>query len=480
MASDEEEEDWSVAAGRAVAQEQREQQELQKQQKVQQQQQAKANHTNGEDDEDDDEDDEYKDVDSSGHTFIAPEVVLESGRVLREVQVRYRTFGRLNASRSNCIVACHALTGNASLDAWWGSMLGQGRLFDDTQMYIVCANILGSCYGTCGPTSADPATGRPYGRDFPDVTVRDSVGLHLQLVKEHLRVRRVACVIGGSLGGMQTLEWACLGGPDFVGAIIPMCCGAFHHPWQIGISETQRLAIYADPDWNDGDYLATGGPRPSRGLSVARAMAMISYRSHAGYGRKFARKLAKPKNGAAGAGQAADGQAAGPAAPAAPVAGPAAPADQRAPAEATAAAASEDSRRLFEVEGYLRHQGAKFCQRFDALSYVKVTRMMDSHDVGRGRPGGAEGVLARLAQPVLVVSVQSDNLYPPAEQTFLHEHLPNATLFLVESDHGHDGFLLDQEAIMPAALEFLNEHVYAALEQQPQQQLDQQERVAKL
>ncbi|CAK9027176.1 Homoserine O-acetyltransferase (HAT) (Homoserine transacetylase) (HTA) [Durusdinium trenchii] len=375
------------------------------------------------DGEEDDDEDEYKNIDWSGETFVAGDMELENGRVLKRPQVRYRTFGTLNKTSKNGSVVCHALTGNASLDDWWGGMLGEGKLFDSSKMFIVCANILGSCYGTCGPTSVNPDTGKVYGSTFPDVTIRDSVRLHMQLVREHLGVRRVACVIGGSLGGMQTLEWAYLGGADgFVGAIIPMCCGGYHHPWQIGISESQRLAIYADPNWQDGKYLDLGRQGPTSGLSVARSIAMITYRSHPGYVRKFGRHEVAGKE--AGHGQ----------------------------------------ERFFEVEGYLRHQGNKFCGRFDALSYVKVTRMMDTHDMGRCRDGGVEASLRSIKQPTLIISVKSDILYPPSEQQFLHEHIPNSRLFEIDSDHGHDGFLLDQDHIMPEALKFLQEHVYGPLE----------------
>mmetsp|Transcript_5610 Transcript_5610/g.8710 ORF Transcript_5610/g.8710 Transcript_5610/m.8710 type:complete len:456 (-) Transcript_5610:960-2327(-) len=368
-----------------------------------------------------DEEDEYSKVDSSGETYVAESLELENGRVLNDVPVRYRTFGKLNESKTNCVVVCHALTGNASLDDWWGSMLGPGKLFDDSKMFIVCANILGSCYGTAGPTSDEPFTGKKYGDNFPDVTIRDSVSLHMKLVKEHLGVEHVSCVIGGSLGGMQALEWACIGGPDYVGAIITMCCGAYHHPWQIAISESQRQAIYADPAYKQGAYLSEGTPPPNIGLSVARSIAMITYRSHAGYNRKFGRELVTTEPGHHG------------------------------------------QEKHFQVERYLRHQGEKFCSRFDAHSYVKVTRMMDTHDVGRGREGGVTGTLGRLAQPMLIVSVDSDVLYPPAEQEFIHQYVPNSVLFKVDSDHGHDGFLLDQDKIMPAALKFLDTNVYSNL-----------------
>jgi len=369
------------------------------------------------DDEEDDAEDEYKNVDDRGETWVAEVVKLENGRELRDVQCRYRTYGRLNKERANALVVCHALTGNAALDEWWGNMFGPGRLFDDERMFVICANVLGSCYGTTGPSSINPENGERYGPSFPDVTIRDSVGLHIRLLKEHLKVESVACVVGGSLGGMQTLEWAVMGGPSFVKAIVPMSCGAFHHPWQIAISEVQRQAIYSDPHWHGG-YYHKNGVVPERGLVVARAMAMITYRSPAGYSRKFGRH------------------------------------------EVTRHPAGHGQDRFFQVESYLRHQGRKFVERFDAMSYVKVTRMMDTHDLGRDRAGGLEGVLKSISQPCLIISVASDVLYPREEQEFLHEHIPNSELFTINSDHGHDGFLLCQKEIMPVALNFLHAHVY--------------------
>ena len=197
--------------------------------------------------------DEYGAMDASGETFVHPrDFVLESGAVLKQAQVRYRTFGSLNSGRTNAMVVCHALTGNASLDSWWGDMLGAGKLFDTSKYFVICANVLGSCYGTTGPTETNPDTGKRYGTSFPDVTLRDSVRLHISMVREGLGVEEVAAVVGGSLGGMQALEWALLGGPSFVRKVVAMCCGPAHTAWQIAISESQRQAIYADPKWNGG------------------------------------------------------------------------------------------------------------------------------------------------------------------------------------------------------------------------------------
>ena len=355
---------------------------------------------------------EYGEMDSSGCSYVMPSLELECGQTLKEVEVRYRSYGELDSHKKNCMVVCHALTGNAALDVWWEDMFGAGKLFDPTKYFIVCANILGSCYGTCGPTSLNPETGKPYGADFPDVSVRDSVKLHISLVKDHLGVAEVACVVGGSLGGMQTLEWGLIGGPQFVKSLVVMCCGAYLHPWQLGLSEVQRQAIYADPLWNGGRY--SPDKPPHAGLSVARQVAMISYRSHAGYGEKFGRAVV---DAPAGNGQGT----------------------------------------YYQVEKYLRYQGTSFCSRFDALSYVKCTRLMDTHDVARGR-GSVGEALKRLTQPCLLLSISSDNLYPVPEQEELHKNLPNSEWHIIESNNGHDGFLLDQERILPICHRFLEKH----------------------
>jgi len=336
--------------------------------------------------------DEYGAMDSDGETYhYKGEFVLESGIKLLRPHVRYRTYGTLNTSRTNAMVVCHALTGNASLHSWWGDMLGPGKLFDTSTYFVICANVLGGCYGTTGPTEIDPATGKKYGSSFPDVSVRDSVRLHISMVKEGLRVNEVAAVVGGSMGGMQALEWALEGGPQFVRKVIAMCCGPTHTAWQIAISEAQRQAIYADPNWIGGDY-ADDSP-PHAGLSVARQIAMFTYRSPAAYEDKFGRNI---EDDSAGHGQ----------------------------------------RVFFRAESYLRYQGRKFLSRFDALSYVKCTRMMDSHDVGRGR-GGVEKALQSLVQPVLVVSVSSDGLYPPADQRRLDVSMKPGRVFAADAPCHH-------------------------------------------
>lgn len=325
-----------------------------------------------------------------------PEFTLESGRVLREVPVAYRTWGTLNAARDNAVVVCHALTGSADAESWWAPLFGPGRALDPERSFIICMNIPGSPYGSVSPLTPDPETGAPYGIDFPRITIRDTVALHRRLL-EKLGVQRVDLAIGGSMGGMQVLEWAFYG--DFVRALVPIAVGGRHTAWQIGWGEAQRQAIYADPNWQDGEY-APEAP-PEEGLATARMMAMISYRSHASFGTRFGRER-MPE-----------------------------PSDDSTP---------------FAVESYLRYQGKKLVGRFDARCYVRLTEQMDTHDVARGR-GAYRDVLAGIEQPTLVVGIDSDVLYPLAEQEELAEHLPRADLRVLSSPHGHDAFLIEGEAL---------------------------------
>ncbi|HSK75499.1 MAG TPA: homoserine O-acetyltransferase [Thermoanaerobaculia bacterium] len=300
---------------------------------------------------------------------------LESGEVLPEVRVAYRTWGALDATGTNAVLVCHALTGSADADLWWGDLFGPGRTLDPERDFIVCSNTLGSCYGTTGPASPRPENGQPYGPDFPAVSVRDMVHLQAALLTS-LGVRRLRLVLGGSLGGMQALEWAALY-PAVVEAIAPIAVSGRHSAWCIGLSEAQRQAIFADPD---------------SGLATARAIAMCTYRSRDSFEERFGRRLRGPG--------------------------------------------------LFEVESYLRYQGEKLVDRFDANAYVTLTRAMDSHDLARGR-GSYEEALRAIRQPALVVAVDSDVLYPPEEQRELAALLPAARLAFLHSPHGHDAFLLE-------------------------------------
>lgn len=346
------------------------------------------------------------------------ELTLESGAVLREVPVGYRTWGRLNARADNAVVVCHALTGSADVGDWWGALLGPGRAFDPAEDFVMCLNALASPYGTAAPLTENPATGAPYGADFPRVTIRDTVRLHRRVL-DRLGVREVALAAGGSMGGMNVLEWAFekkADGTPLVRTLAPVAVNGRHAAWQIGWSEAQRQAIYADPRWNDGRY--AGDASPAGGLAAARAMAMVSYRSHGSFAERFGRKRMPPENGSA--------------AGAAP----------------------------FTVESYLRYQGQKLARRFDANCYVRLTQQMDSHDVARGR-GDYEDVLHAIGQPTLVVGIDSDVLYPLAEQEELAAHLPRATLDVLRSPHGHDAFLIETDALSESIRSWRAQHTNA-------------------
>jgi len=317
---------------------------------------------------------------------------LENGASLRQVEIAYRTWGDPANASDSAILICHALTGSADVEAWWPNIVGHGKAFDPAHDYIVCANILGSCYGTTGPVSLRPGSGERYRADFPAISVRDMVELQRVLLDE-LGVEQLELVTGPSLGGMQALEWA-ISYPDRVRSIVPIGVGGRHSAWCIGVSEAQRAAIAADPNWKGGYY--SDDLPPAKGLAAARMMAICTYRSWQSFDRRFGRE--------------------------------------------------RQSEELYQVQSYLRHQGDKINDRFDANTYVTLTHAMHTHDLSRGRGDYAE-VLHSILQPALIVSVSTDALYPPGEQQVLAEHLPNSRYEMLESAHGHDGFLIETEEL---------------------------------
>ena len=330
---------------------------------------------------------------------VREDFVLENGEVLSDVDIAYRTWGDTANAKDHTILICHALTGSADVEAWWPNIIGAGKTFDPARDYIVCANILGSCYGTTGPVSVKPGSSQRYRADFPRVSVRDMVELQ-RILLDVLGVEFVELVTGPSLGGMQALEWALMY-PERVGSVVPIGVGGRHSAWCIGISEAQRAAIAADPNWKDG-YYSDDSP-PEQGLSAARMMAVCTYRSWGSFDQRFGRELRD------------DGE--------------------------------------YQVQSYLRHQGTKINQRFDANTYVTLTHAMHTHDVARGR-GDYPDVLRSIQQPALVVSVSSDALYPPEEQRFLAEYLPNAQYEILDCPHGHDGFLIETETLGQMIVDF--------------------------
>lgn len=241
--------------------------------------------------------DDYGSLDSEGQSFEVQNFELEKGGVLPVAQVRYNTYGKLNAARDNTIVVCHAFTGNSRLDQWWPVLFGKGKALDPSQNFIVCANMLGSCYGTTGPSSINPLTKKQYGMDFPEVTIRDSVRLHAEMLQKAVGVAEVQTVLGGSMGGMQALEW-CLLQPKMIRSAVIIGCNASHNPWQIAWSDVQRKAISTDSNWQkcfDLKQSISDGNNQNIGLSLARQIAMITYRSAMSYEEKFGRNVDEKK-----------------------------------------------------------------------------------------------------------------------------------------------------------------------------------------
>ena len=318
--------------------------------------------------------------------------VTESGFRFEHAPVAYKTWGNLNRARNNVIMIFHALTGHAAADEWFPGIIGEGNICDPDDHFIICINVPGSCYGSLGPQSINPETGRPYRNEFPEITIRDMVRFQQQFL-DQLGINEIELVIGGSMGGMQALEFIIMDRRPRSAVLIAM--GKAHTPWAIGISHAQRAAIKNDPNWKSGNYEPDSGP--ARGVATARMMAMITYRAPEDYNRKFGRKL-----------QNEDGQ--------------------------------------FQIESYLNYQGEKLAKRMDAHTYITLTKAMDSHDISHGR-SDFEQILDRVEIPVQVVGITSDHLYPVAEQKELAELLPNGRYAEIESPAGHDGFLIEFEQL---------------------------------
>lgn len=352
-------------------------------------------------------------VEKKSYTVVAPpgEFVLESSERLSPVVVAYETYGQLSPSRDNAILILHALTGDAHaagkykeddrLPGWWDPLIGPGRAFDTEKYYVICSNVLGGCYGTTGPGSTDPATGKPYGMRFPLVTIRDMVRVQRELLR-HLGVEQLVTVSGGSMGGMQALEWA-VTFPEMLRSAIPVAAPGRLSAQGIAYNQVQRLAIMQDPGWQQGDYYP--GPGPVNGLGLARMIGTITYKSDISWSFKFGRTFAGKSE--------ADYYRWG---------------------------------SHFEVENYLHYQGRKLVARFDANTYLYLTRAMDLHDVSRGYPS-YEDALARARVPVLMVGISSDFLYPTYQQKEVVEirrrlGLP-AYYAEIDSPFGHDAFLIE-------------------------------------
>ncbi|MES2426517.1 MAG: homoserine O-acetyltransferase [Bacteroidota bacterium] len=315
---------------------------------------------------------------------------LESGQGLQELEVSYHTYGRLNAAKDNVVWVCHAFTANSDVMDWWKGLFGDKDYFNPTDHFIVCANMLGSAYGSSGPLSINPTTGESYYQTFPQVTVRDMIKSQ-QLLAKHLGVESIHTLIGGSLGGQQAIEWAIIE-PDFIKNLITIAANAKHSPWGIAFNESQRLAIAADPTFNNNT--PKGG---AKGLKAARSMALLSYRGYKTYG----------------------------------------------------ISQQEDSDAVtdnYKAAGYQNYQGDKLVNRFNAYSYWYLTKSMDSHNVGRNR-GTIEKALSLIKARTLVIGIKSDLLFPIEEQQYLFNHIPKSAFAEFESYYGHDGFLIETEAL---------------------------------
>jgi len=365
-------------------------------------------------------------VEKKFFTFAEPPdaMVLESGARLGPVTLAFETYGRLNERKDNAVLICHALSGDShvagyhsAVDAkpgWWDIMVGPGKGIDTDKYFVICSNILGSCMGSTGPCSLHPATGKPYGLEFPFVTIGDMVRAQKALV-DHLGIGKLLSVVGGSIGGMQVLEW-CARYPQMVVSAVPLATTTRHSALAIAFNEVARQAIMADPNWNQGKYY--GGRKPDHGLAVARMIGHITYLSDASMRRKFGRRLQNRND------------------------------------------FSFNFDVDFEVESYLRHQGTKFVDRFDANSFLYITKAGDYFDLEQQHgDGSAVAAFSRTAARFLVVSFTSDWLYPTYQSKAMVKAMKknnlNVSFCEIEAEWGHDAFLLPSRRLSSLIKGFL-------------------------
>lgn len=325
---------------------------------------------------------------------------LESGEVLPSLEIAYDTFGELNEAKDNVIWVCHALTANSDVADWWPHTVEQGKFLDPERYFIVCANFLGSHYGTTSPLTVNPATGKKWYYDFPRITVRDMVACHQLLAKE-LGIERVKLLIGSSIGGFQCMEWAIME-PEFMENLALIATTTYSEPWAAAFNESQRMAIRLDPSW--GEERDDAG---LDGMAVARSIALISYRGGAAY-NATQQELSNPLE------------------------------------------ASFDRR----AHSYQQYQGEKLRRRFNALSYYRLSEAVDSHNIARGR-GTIADALSRIKARTLVVAISSDILFPVEAHTPLREHIADVEYHLIESEFGHDGFLVEHEKLNSIIQKFI-------------------------
>ena len=360
----------------------------------------------------------------AGETQTFGALKLDSGESLAPVTIAWKTFGKLNAAKTNAFLLCHALTGDqyaagthpvTGKPGWWSSMVGPGLPIDTNRFHVICANVVGGCMGSSGPHEVNPATGTPYGLSFPVITVRDMVRAQAMLI-DHLGIDSLFCIAGGSMGGMQVLQWAA-SYPERVFAALPLATAARHSAQNIAFHEVGRQAIMADPDWAGGDYISKG-TNPKKGLAVARMAAHITYLSEAALHRKFGRNLQNR--------------------------------------EALSYAFDAD----FQVESYLRHQGLTFVDRFDANAYLYITRAMDYFDLAADYDGVLANAFKGAKTRFCIASFTSDWLFPTSESKKIVHALnaAGANVSFVEfaTDKGHDAFLLDMPEMFQTLSGFIN------------------------
>jgi homoserine O-acetyltransferase/O-succinyltransferase len=314
----------------------------------------------------------------------------EGGALFRELEIAYDTWGTLSSRGDNVIWVCHALTANSDVDAWWPGMTGKGLAFDTGKYFIVCANILGSCYGTTGPVSVNPATGKPWLNDFPVITIRDIVNVH-EVLRVHLGIKKIHLIIGSSIGGNQALEY-CIMYPDVIEKQIFIASSAKQSPWAVAFNESQRLSIEADPTFHGDD--PEGG---KKGLKAARSIALLSYRTSYAYNM-------------------------------------------------TQAEDSDDKTGSYKASSYQAYQGEKLVKRFNPWTYYRLTQLSDSHNIGRNR-GGVQNALKLVKAETLCIGIRSDMLYPPDEQKLVADGVEKGRYAEIDSFFGHDGFLIETEQV---------------------------------
>jgi homoserine O-acetyltransferase len=321
-------------------------------------------------------------------TYRKP-ITLENEATLSSLEIAYHTYGTLNEEKNNVVWFCHALTANSDVVDWWNSLVGEGKTFDPEKHFIICANIISSCYGSSGPLNINPETGQPYYSTFPQVTIRDMVLAHIAL-RQHLNIHRINTIIGGSMGGYQVLEWI-LAEQDVFSKMVLVATSPQESAWGIAIHTAQRLAIEADPTWKDMDPKAGAA-----GLKAARAIGMLTYRNY----RSFVRTQHD----------------------------------------------HDDKLDGFKASSYINYQGDKLVNRFNTYSYWLLGKAMDSHNIARGR-GKMEDVLNGIKLRTLIIGISSDQLCPVEEQKFMAQHIPDSTYVEIDSPYGHDGFLIEGKLI---------------------------------